>query len=1038
MSHQQLYQAQYRLLDPVPDQLWAGDALLLSFELTNSGAVPWLTFGKHAVRLSYHWWDPQGRTVVHDGLRAALPCPVAPGEQVIVEMRVEAPPEGGQYLLAVDLLEEGVTWFGDQGVTPLQIPVTFRPATAPRICIINGNVVINDAVGNHVVAQLQVLRAAGYQTHIFTEHVDERLPADVRRNIVTLRLRDLQQPDGRLSHAVTHFQTADVVIVNYSTYYELAEAIKLARGVTIFNYHGVTPPNLWDQSAPGYKDLVRAQEQVSLVQHADYAVAHSEYMRAELIQTGLIPSARVSVVPLGPGVEPLPEITRDEEAELRNHHQLAGRQVLLYVGRVSRNKRLIDLVEALPLVQAKHSNAVLLIVGDNESGAYRTYASELAERARELGCQASLVFVGPVPDVRPYYRLCDVFVTASVHEGFCLPVIEAMAHGKPVVASRAAALPETVDRAGLLFEPYNVGQLAEQIVRVLAEPVKTEDIPADELIGAQDEARLREGTIALVPPRYGLEILGGAERHMRGWAEQLVERGYRVEVLTTCTASMADWSNYYTPGVEQINGVTVRRFLSDAVNPEIFHSVLSKANRGEYVRYSDEQRLMQNNLQSSALTTYLRNNADEYLCAIFSPYLFGTTYWGIQALPDKALVLPCLHDEPAARLSIYREMLEGVTGMLPSTQAESDIASSVLGVINRRRTLVGYGFDTHAILADGLAFRTKYNLPEQILLYSGRLERGKNVPLLLEYFTRYKSDHPGELALVLTGQGDVPLPNRPDIIGLGTLPEAELPGAFAAALALCQLSLNESFSIVMMESWLQGRPVIVHADSAVTRSHVEQSGGGFVIEDYPSFRDAVQQLVQDPECVVQLGAAGRSYVVEQYAWPVVIDRLVQGIARFTAPRSVADTLAQRGIQRVLAFTPKRFQDALLDIVEAARAQTGRLGPQQAEQLLGLTQVGAPEYAVRSNLPVVGRLVAWTRRQMTSHLKEPYLDPIVRRQELFNQQVLQTVLPALEQSLRDQRRLQREVENLREQLKRQAPDVSETQNSLSTTTEGTEG
>ena len=76
--------------------------------------------------------------------------------------------------------------------------------------------------------------------------------------------------------------------------------------------------------------------------------------------------------------------------------------------------------------------------------------------------------------------------------------------------------------------------------------------------------------------------------------------------------------------------------------------------------------------------------------------------------------------------------------------------------------------------------------------------------------------------------------------------------------------------------------------------------------------------------------------------------------------------------------------------------------------------------------------------MTSHLKEPYLDPIVRRQELYNQQVLQTMLPALEQSLRDQRRLQREVENLREQLKRQAPNVSETRDPESPATKVVQG
>jgi hypothetical protein len=250
---------------------------------------------------------------------------------------------------------------------------------------------------------------------------------------------------------------------------------------------------------------------------------------------------------------------------------------------------------------------------------------------------------------------------------------------------------------------------------------------------------------------------------------------------------------------------------------------------------------------------------------------------------------------------------------------------------------------------------------------------------------------------------------------------------FAAALALCQPSLHEGFSIVIMESWLQGRPVLVHSDCAVTRSHVERSGGGYAFNDYASFSTALHTLHAEPAHAASLGQRGKAYVLQHYSWDAVIDRLLRGIVTLTRPRSQYARLAQRGIQRSLAFTPARFHDALLHVVEQARTAVGTsLSPHQHRVLHQLGQVGFPDYTVRSGLPLIGRLVAWTRRQLTSHLKEPYLDHIVHRQETFNEQLLRTLVPALEQSIHEQRRLKREVALLREQLARgnQAEQVEE--------------
>ncbi len=1020
MNQQKLYNASYRVLDSAPETLWAGEALLLRVELINLGLVPWLTFGPHPVRLAYHWRNMQGEIEVQDGRRTILPMSVPPASRITVELRAESPPQPGDYELVIDLVEEGFGWFAERGVAPLVVNISYHDSTAPKACIINGNCVINDAVGNHVVAQLRALRQAGYHTLLLVEHVDERLPVDVRRSTVALHLSDLEHPDPNFQHAVDHFYAADVVIVNYSTYYQLVEAIKLARhSAIIFDYHGVTPPEHWDRNAPGYMDLVLGQQHLHLVQYADYGVGHSQFTCGELIQTGLIPASHVRELPYAVVDQVAYRAYRDPE--LVDRYGLACQRVLLYVGRMARNKRIIDLVEALALVLRHYPETKLLLVGQSQFGPYRDYVAEVQQRAIELGCQHRVIFTGQVPDLEPYYQLCDLLVTASVHEGFCMPVVEAMARGKPVVAANTTALPGTLGGAGLLFEPQDPADLASKIEQLLGSlPVYGQAEISDDsqatTLTADNTTILRTSVIAFVTPRYGLEIVGGAERLIRGWAEYLAAQGYQIEVLTTCTADMGGWANHYLPGVEEMNGVTVRRFTTDQVDASVFHRIQNRAIAGAYISYDEELEFMRHNLQSSTLNAYLHDHAERFIAVIFAPYLFGTTYWGMQALADKAIIVPCLHDEPVARFDVMREMLEGAAGIFFNTQAECDFATDTLHIANPARAVVGCGFDTDAVPGDGAGFRQRYRLPERFILYSGRLEEGKNVPLLWDYFLRYKSERPGDLALVLTGARSIAVPEHPDIIALDVLPEADMPHAFAAATLLCQPSLNESFSIVLMEAWLQGRPVLVHADCAVTRDHVEQSGGGLLFHDYISFRSALDQLLNDSVHAAELGERGRAYVQQHYAWEVVSKRILQGIVAFTQERSAYVRLAQRGIQRALAFTPKRFYDAQVRIVEQARATTARaVIVQQQQKLQQEAQVAMPEYRIESRLPVVGRMVAWTRKQLTSHLKEPYLDLIIGRQQRFNQQLLATLLPMLEQSLDEQRRLRREVEVLRERL-----------------------
>jgi len=151
-----------------------------------------------------------------------------------------------------------------------------------------------------------------------------------------------------------------------------------------------------------------------------------------------------------------------KDPALVTKYGLQGQRVLLFVGRMAGNKRIDLLVESLARIRMEIANTKLLLVGDSRSApAYAAEARQAKELAAKLGIAKDVIFTGRVERLPEYYRLADIFVTASQHEGFCVPVIEAMASGVPVIGSHSAALPWVIGEAGLTFTSGDVEELAE-------------------------------------------------------------------------------------------------------------------------------------------------------------------------------------------------------------------------------------------------------------------------------------------------------------------------------------------------------------------------------------------------------------------------------------------------------------------------------------------------------------------------------------------------------------------------------------------------
>lgn len=380
--------------------------------------------------------------------------------------------------------------------------------------------------------------------------------------------------------------------------------------------------------------------------------------------------------------------------------------------------------------------------------------------------------------------------------------------------------------------------------------------------------------LAFVVPRYGAGVVGGAETLARGLAERLVFEGADVSVFTTCAENHFTWENALPEGMSLEGGVSVRRFRTNPRQIDLFHSIQGRIAEGVSVPIEEQIIWLAEGVNSDGLLDALARARDRFDAVFLLPYLFGTTFWAARIAGRKSVLIPCLHDEPFSRLPIFRVLFEDAGGFMFNAEAEKRLAERLFGLGDRPSVVVGLGFDPEPP-GNRERFRTKQGVGEDYLLYFGRKEEGKGVLVLVDWFMKARRRGCLKGTLVLAGDGMVALPSdaRGSIRDLGFLSPEEKKDAVAGARAVCQLSRNESFSIVLMESWLQGTPVIVHADCPVTRAHCESSGGGLWVSNPGEFSEAAARVERDRDLRAAMGRAGRAYVLSNYGWNTVMDRV---------------------------------------------------------------------------------------------------------------------------------------------------------------------
>ncbi|MCQ2504651.1 MAG: glycosyltransferase family 4 protein [Saccharofermentans sp.] len=382
--------------------------------------------------------------------------------------------------------------------------------------------------------------------------------------------------------------------------------------------------------------------------------------------------------------------------------------------------------------------------------------------------------------------------------------------------------------------------------------------------------------LGFVVPWYGDKIPGGAETELRGIAKHLNAAGVELEILTTCVKEFSsDWNeNFHKPGLSEEGGLKVRRFKVRKRDTAVFDAVNYKFITGAPVSESEEADFMAEMVNSSDLYDYMEEHKDEYSLYVYIPYMFGTTYNGVLRVPEKSVLIPCLHEEAYAHMKLFSEMFSKAKGSIYLAQSEYELANRLYPMENVKQAVLGAGVDSD-FEGNAQRFREKTGIEDPFILYAGRKDEGKNIYLLIDYFREYRlRNKESNLKLVLIGGGDVRIPDdiKSEIIDLGFV-ERELKfDAYAAALCLCQPSVHESFSIVIMESWLCQRPVLVHAGCDVTKSFAITSNSGLYFENYYEFEGCINYYLKNEDVAAAMGKTGREFVMSNFTWDIIVDR----------------------------------------------------------------------------------------------------------------------------------------------------------------------
>jgi glycosyltransferase involved in cell wall biosynthesis len=388
--------------------------------------------------------------------------------------------------------------------------------------------------------------------------------------------------------------------------------------------------------------------------------------------------------------------------------------------------------------------------------------------------------------------------------------------------------------------------------------------------------------VAIVVQRYGADINGGAEQHARYIAEHLAPH-VQVEVLTTCAhQDYISWKNELPEGQEMVHGIPVHRFKNAVERHPVEFAKWSQKVFTEKHSVNDELAWLEaEGPTSQALVEHIRKHEADYDFFIFFSFRYHHSFHGARAVPAKAILVPTAERDGALGLGIYPPVFRGIRAFMYNSYEERAL---IQGVSNNQAVpgvVVGVGSEIPERSNAG-RFRQKYDMRDRFAIYVGRIDENKGCVELFDFFEHYSASLVDGMHLVLIGTAHVPIPKHPRIHHVGFVDDQDKYDAMAAAEVLIMPSYLESLSMVALEAWAMGKPVLANAKCDVLQGQCIRSNAGLYYGNYAEFTETLRAIDTTPSLQAALGRNGRTFFERHYAWPVIVRKyqdMLQQLAR---------------------------------------------------------------------------------------------------------------------------------------------------------------
>ncbi len=375
--------------------------------------------------------------------------------------------------------------------------------------------------------------------------------------------------------------------------------------------------------------------------------------------------------------------------------------------------------------------------------------------------------------------------------------------------------------------------------------------------------------IAIIVQRYGRDLVGGSELHSRIIARML-KRQHNITVITTCARDYITWENHYPEGESVEDDIRVIRFrVERARDIEQFNRYSEAFFSGQKHTESQEREWIEaQGPYAPAMIEYIRGNINNYDTALFYTYLYYPVVYGLEHA-KRAVLIPTFHPEKPAGLEIYKKVLPMAKGFIFNTAEE-------------RNSFKRYGFlKTDDFITEGIPVDTLISMktedtpagtddPEidiqntRYFLYSGRIDKQKGFFDILEYHTELSRHHVlGREKLIATGSGRLDIEDE-SVIYLGFVSERLKYDLIKNAVAVLVPSYLESLSIIALEAFYHGIPVIGRESCGPVMGHIRKGNAGLPFSDFNSYRDSVVRLLSDRYQRRKLGENALDYVNKFY------------------------------------------------------------------------------------------------------------------------------------------------------------------------------